>query len=74
MTVTVTACKLGDSTFDGKIDARDLLKIQRIIVGYVLPSPIERVAANTNRDAAGRIDALDLLRVQRYIVGYITAF
>jgi len=74
VTVTVTACKLGDSTFDGKIDARDLLKIQRIIVGYVLPSPIERVAANTNRDAAGRIDALDLLRVQRYIVGYITAF
>jgi hypothetical protein len=74
VTVTVTACKLGDPSFDGKISARDLLEIQRIIVGYVSPSPLQSLAANTNRDSAGKITALDLLQVQRYIVGYIDTF
>ena len=74
VTVTVTACKLGDPTFDGEINASDLLEMHKIIVGYVLPSSLQELAANTDRDSAGRVNASDLLQLRRYIVGYIDAF
>jgi len=74
VTVTVTACKLGDPTFDGEINASDLLEMRKIIVGYVLPSSLQELAANTDRDSAGRVNASDLLQLRRYIVGYIDAF
>lgn len=74
VTVTVTACILGDPSFDGKINASDLLVMRRIIVGYISPSPLQSLAANTDRDSQVRINASDLLQLRRYIVGYIEAF
>ena len=73
-TVTVTACILGDPSFDGRINASDLLVMRRIIVGQISPSPLQSLAANTNRDSQVRINASDLLQLRRYIVGNIDAF
>jgi hypothetical protein len=74
VTITVTSCILGDVDLSGRINTLDLLELRRIIVGYVSPLPVQKLAANTDSDPAGKITTMDLLQLRRYIVGYITAF
>lgn len=57
----------GDTSGDGKINALDLLQVQKNILGtYTLTGPYKE-AADTSKD--GKINALDLLQVQKDILG-----
>lgn len=57
----------GDVNSDGKINALDVLKIQKHTIGAALLTGDSLVAADVNQD--GKINALDVLKVQKYIVG-----
>jgi len=57
----------GDTNGDGVINALDLLRVQRHILGVTRLTGAQLRAADTNRD--GVVNALDLLRVQRHILG-----
>lgn len=57
----------GDVNNDGKINALDVLKIQKHIIGVSLLTGDSVLAADANRD--DKISALDVLKVQKYIVG-----
>ena len=72
--ITVTSCKLGDVTLNGVINMLDLLELSKIIAEINIPTPIQQLAANTNRDSAGRVNLLDLLQLQKYLGEYITEF
>lgn len=72
--ITVTSCRLGDVNLDGKINLSDLLQLSKIIAGYVTPTPMHRLAANTNSDVEGRVNLSDLLQLSKYIAGYINVF
>lgn len=74
ITITVTSCRLGDVNLDTKVNVSDLLELSRIIAGYKVPTTLERLAVNTDRDPAGRVNVSDLLQLSRYIAGYINAF
>ncbi len=57
---------LGDVNGDRKINALDLLKIQRHILALQKLTGIYADAADVNRD--GKVNALDLLKTQRHIL------
>ncbi len=57
----------GDTSGDGKINALDLLQVQKHILKSTTLTLQRFEAADTNYD--GKINALDLLRVQKYILG-----
>lgn len=57
----------GDTSGDGKINALDLLQVQKHILQSTTLTLQRFEAADTNYD--GKINALDLLRVQKYILG-----
>lgn len=57
----------GDATGDGLIDIRDLLVLQKDIVGASKLSGAYLKAANVNKDK--ELDIRDLLLVQKYILG-----
>ena len=57
----------GDTSGDGKIDALDLLQIQKNILGSYAFDDARKLAADTSED--GKVDALDLLQVQKNILG-----
>ncbi len=59
-TVTVTP---GDANGDGVVNALDITKVERIIVGLDAETP----GADANQD--GNINALDITKVERIIVG-----
>ena len=60
----------GDATGDGQIDIKDLLRVQKNILGMVeLTGPYSK-ASDVNQDS--QITILDLLRVQKHILGYLT--
>lgn len=59
----------GDISGDGKIDALDLLKLQKSILHDTELSKAQNMAADTNND--NQINVLDLLRVQKHILGDI---
>ncbi len=56
----------GDISGDGKINAVDLLKIQKDILKVSKLSNAQRIAADINKD--GKINAVDLLKVQKDIL------
>ena len=56
----------GDTSGDGKIDALDLLQIQKNILGLFDMSNEYNMAADTSKDFA--VNALDLLQVQKNIL------
>ena len=60
----------GDVSGDGKINALDLLKIQKYILKESSISESEKKAADASKD--GKINALDLLKVQKQILGETT--
>ncbi|MFC1986365.1 DUF4430 domain-containing protein, partial [Chloroflexota bacterium] len=62
--VTVAVSILaGDATSGGSVDANDITKVERIIVGLDAPTP----GADANQD--GKIDACDITKVERIIAG-----
>lgn len=62
-----TVVQYGDVSGDGKINALDLLKIQKYILKESSFSESEQMAADASKD--GKINALDLLKVQKQILG-----
>ncbi len=65
--VTYKAVVYGDPSGDAKINALDLLKIQKYILGETKLSDADYKAGDANKD--GKINALDLLKIQKYILG-----
>ena len=53
----------GDANGDGVVNALDITKIERIIVGLAAPTP----GADTNQDS--RVNSLDITKVERLIAG-----
>ena len=64
---TLVAVIYGDASGDGEINALDLLKIQKQILGTAQLNGVHAAAADASRD--GQINALDLLKVQKKILG-----
>ena len=67
LTETYIIAIRGDTSGDGKINALDLLQVQKHILKSTTLTLQRFEAADTNYD--GKINALDLLRVQKYILG-----
>ncbi len=65
--LSVTVVIYGDASGDGKVNALDLLKIQKHILGLSSLSGSNLEAADPSRD--GKVNALDLLKVQKNILG-----
>ncbi len=65
-TTTYTIIIYGDTSGDGKIDAFDLLQVQKQILGTYSLKDEYLSAADTSKD--GKVDALDLLQVQKEIL------
>ncbi len=57
----------GDTNGDGDVNALDLLRVQKAILGVSKLTGNNKTAADTSRN--GNIDALDLLQVQKQIIG-----
>ena len=66
-THTFTVIIKGDTSGDGKINALDLLQVQKNILGTSTLKNEFKTAADTSGD--GKINALDLLQVQKNILG-----
>lgn len=66
-TLTYTVVIYGDVNGDGKINALDLLKIQKHLTGSAKLKGAYLKAANVKK--SGSPSALDLLKVQKYIMG-----
>lgn len=64
---TYTVLIIGDTSGDGKINALDLLQVQKSILGTENLNDVQIKAADTSGD--GKINALDLLQVQKSILG-----
>lgn len=57
----------GDTSGDGKVNALDLLQVQKHILGINTLNGTYKLSGDTSGD--GKINALDLLQVQKYILG-----
>ena len=57
----------GDASGDGNINALDLLKVQKQILGSAQLNGSYKVAADPSKD--GNVNALDLLKIQKNILG-----
>jgi len=60
---TVAVSLRGDATGDGKIDACDITKVERIIAGLDTQTP----GADANQD--GKMNACDITKVERLVAG-----
>lgn len=66
-TETLEVVIYGDASGDGVIDALDLLKVQKDILGTNKLSGAYKLAGDASKDST--IDALDLLKIQKNILG-----
>lgn len=66
-TLTYTVVIYGDVTGDGVVNALDLLKVQKHIIGAGSLSGVYLEAANVKKN--GTVSALDLLKIQKHIIG-----
>ena len=57
----------GDLNGDGKISTIDIVKVQRIIVGFDAVNEDNLAVADINGD--GKVSAIDIVKIQRHIVG-----
>ena len=57
----------GDLNGDGKINALDIIFVQRLIVGLDQLTDEKKALADINGD--GKVNALDIIYIQRHIVG-----
>ena len=64
---TFTLIINGDTSGDGKINALDLLQVQKNILGTYTLSDVYKLAGDTSDD--GNVNALDLLQIQKSILG-----
>ena len=64
---TIIVVVYGDASGDGQINALDLLKIQKDILGSASLNGAYKMAADASKD--GAVNALDLLKVQKKILG-----
>ena len=64
---TLTIVVKGDTSGDGKINALDLLQVQKSILGTYKLNDEYKLAGDTSGD--GKVNALDLLQVQKNILG-----
>ena len=64
---TYTLIVYGDNNGDGKINALDLLRVKKQILGVIELNSDLYKGADTNRN--GKVDALDLLKIQKEILG-----
>ena len=64
---TFTAVVKGDPSGDGKVNALDLLQVQKTIIGEKKIDGAYYKAADVSRD--GKVNALDLLQIQKNILG-----
>ena len=60
----------GDASGDGKINALDLLKIQKHILGVNKFDGAFLIGADSSKD--GKVNSLDLLKIQKHILGVNT--
>ncbi len=67
---SLTIVVKGDSSGDGKINALDLLQVQKYILGTYTLEGASSIAADPSGD--GKINALDLLQIQKQILGTYT--
>lgn len=67
LTATYQIILYGDTNGDGQVNALDLLRVQKNILGVSKLKDLYQVAADTGRN--DKIDALDLLQVQKQIIG-----
>lgn len=66
-TLTYTIIIYGDVSGDGVVNALDLLRVQKHIIGASPLSGVYLEAANVKR--TGSVSALDLLKIQKHIIG-----
>lgn len=66
-TTSFTVIVKGDPSGDGKINALDLLQVQKTILGQKKLDGVYSTAADTSGD--GKVNALDLLQIQKSILG-----
>lgn len=64
---TYTVVLYGDVNGDGKVNAQDLLKVQKHILGINKLTGYGLKAADTSKD--NKVNAQDLLKVQKHILG-----
>lgn len=67
ITLTYTIVIYGDVSGDGMVNALDLLKVQKHIIGAAPLSGVYLEAANVKK--SGTVSALDLLKIQKHIIG-----
>lgn len=64
---TYTIMIKGDTSGDGKVNALDLLHVQKFIIGEKEITGVNLTACDTSGD--GKVNALDLLQIQKSILG-----
>lgn len=64
---TYTCVIYGDVSGDGAVNALDLLKVQKHIIGASKLEGVYETAANVKK--SGSVSALDLLKIQKHIIG-----
>ncbi len=57
----------GETNGDGMVNALDLLRTQKDILGVKKLSGLEKIAADSSRN--GKVDSLDLLKIKKQIIG-----
>ncbi len=67
---TLNIAVRGDVSGDGNIDIKDLLKVQKYILGYSDLPGVYFKGGDNNQD--GIVNIKDLLRIQKHILGYLT--
>lgn len=63
---------MGDINFDGEVDLKDILLIQKEMAELLTFSDRQRAVADVNRD--GAVDLKDILQIQKYMAELITTF
>ena len=63
---TYTIVKMGDINGDGVIDAVDLLKLRRVLLGKDKIDGVYKESANTYKDES--VDAVDLLKIRKHLL------
>ena len=62
----------GDVNFDGFVDIRDVVLVQRYVLGQQMLTPAQLTAADVNGD--GVVNVVDVNLMMQYIQGHITSF
>ena len=68
----VSSQMLGDVNIDGFVDIRDVVLVQRYVLGQQMLTPAQLTAADVNGD--GVVNVVDVNLMMQYIQGYINSF